>query len=122
MLTPSVHADDKFTQSVDEAIASATGRPAPLRIGQNWSATAHLSPILRAWRTAYPDRPVDVVRVEDRTAGLADGSVDVALTRGPLPDDGYRSTVIDHEPRVAVLPAEHPLAQRASLCLDDLAD
>ncbi len=109
-------------QAFDDALAGAAGRPAPLRIGQNWSATAYLSPILRAWRTAHPEGPVEVVRVEDRTAGLADGSVDVALTRGPLPDDGYRSVVIDHESRVAVLPAEHPLAQRDELCLDDLAD
>jgi DNA-binding transcriptional LysR family regulator len=109
-------------RAFDDALATAGNAVAPLRIGQSWSAAAHLSPIVRAWKLAHPDRPITVLRGEDRTAGLANGKVDVALTRGPMPDDGYRSVIIDEEARVAVLPADHPLARRRALRLADLAE
>lgn len=106
----------------DEALTNVGDAVAPLRIGQSWSAAAHLSPIVRAWKLAHPDRPLTVLRGEDRTAGLANGKVDIALTRGPVPDGEYRSLIIDEEPRVAVLPADHPLARRRALRLADLAE
>lgn len=109
-------------QAFDTAVGSVGRQVAPLRVGQTWSVAAHLSPIVRAWKAAYPDRPLIVLRGEDRTAGLTAGRVDVALTRGPMPSDDYRRVVIDEEARVAVLAADHHLAARSSVRLADLAD
>lgn len=109
-------------QAFDDAVDSARRQVATLRVGQTWSVAAHLSPIVRAWKATHPDRPLTVLRGEDRTAGLAGGRVDVALTRGPISADEYRCVVIDDEPRVAVLAADHHLAQRRELHLADLAE
>jgi DNA-binding transcriptional LysR family regulator len=52
----------------------------------------------------------------DPTAGLADGTSDVAFVWLPLPDAGrYRHAVVAREPRLVALPHDHPLAVRASL-------
>jgi DNA-binding transcriptional LysR family regulator len=54
---------------------------------------------------------------------LAGGLVDVLVTRAPLPHpvDGLRVTVLYEEPRMLVLPADHHLAGRASVSLQDFA-
>lgn len=111
----------RAVRAVDDAISSATATSSPLRVGQSWAVSAHLSPIVRAWTAAHPERPLHVAREEDRSAGLLTGRVDVAITRGPITDHGLRSIVLDEEPRVAVLPADHPLAARRTLRLRDLA-
>ncbi|MDI3385142.1 LysR family transcriptional regulator [Streptomyces sp. B-S-A8] len=57
------------------------------------------------------------------TAGLADGDVDAALLRLPFPgQDTYRVETLLTEDRVAVLPATHPLADRARLDFAELWD
>ena len=60
---------------------------------------------------------------EDPTAGLADGSSDVALVWLPLPDDPRIATrVLLSEPRLVAMPAGNPLADAADLTMDDLLD
>ncbi len=105
----------------DVTIASAAGGIAPLRFGHAWSTATHTAAIARAWRSAFADRPLHVRRSEERRAGLASGEVDVALVHGPLRDRALRTTLIDEEPRVAALPAAHPLASATSVTLDELA-
>jgi DNA-binding transcriptional LysR family regulator len=54
---------------------------------------------------------------------LAGGLVDVLVTRAPLPHpaDDLRVTVLYEEPRMLVLPADHHLASRTSVSLQDFA-
>lgn len=60
---------------------------------------------------------------DDPTAGLADGSSDVALVWLPLPDDPRLVThVVAREPRVVALPAGNPLADAERLTMADLLD
>jgi DNA-binding transcriptional LysR family regulator len=63
-----------------------------------------------------------VLRHDDRSAGLTSARVDAALTRGPIDGHRFRTAVIDEEPRVAVVRADHPLARRRRIDLLDLAD
>lgn len=64
-------------------------------------------------------RPEAVLRLrqvgwEDPTAGLADGSSDVAFVWLPLPDqERYAHVVVAEEPRLVAFPEGHPLATRA---------
>lgn len=104
----------------ERALAGASGRATPIRLGHSWSAGTYLSTIVRAWNAA--DRPcaVEVVRGDDRTAGLTSGKADVALTRGPVDRARFRSVALDHEARLAVLPAGHPLARRRRLRMAEL--
>ena len=46
----------------------------------------------------------------------------LALTRGPVDGRHFRTTVIDEEPRVAVLNIADPPSRRRKLTLADLAD
>jgi DNA-binding transcriptional LysR family regulator len=73
--------------------------------------------------------PVSDLRLETRqaefsdpTAGLAAGNVDAAFLRLPVTSPGLELAPLTSEPRVAVLPAWHPLAGRESIAIGDLLD
>lgn len=108
--------------AVDDALAETAG-PRPLRLGYNWAALGrHTTPLLRGWRHARPDVPIEVHRIEDRTAGLGRGTVDIAFLRTRPAAATLRAEPLYREPRLAVLPEGHPLAGREDLDLADLAD
>ncbi|GGU76729.1 LysR family transcriptional regulator [Streptomyces filipinensis] len=85
-----------------------------------------LLPAVRSRFTAA--HPAVTVRLrqmswDDPTAGLADGTADVAFVWLPLPDEErYAWTVVAEEPRLLALPESHPLAARAGLDFADLLD
>lgn len=112
--------------AVDGVLDPARLSGRPLRLGHAWSALGtYTTPLLRRWRDEHPDTPLELLRVDDRTAGLLSGRVDVALVRGPLPGDarGLRTEWLLEEPRVAAVPAESELAARQDpLTLKDLAE
>ncbi|MCU1364752.1 MAG: LysR family transcriptional regulator [Ilumatobacteraceae bacterium] len=112
----------KGLKSFDQAIASVAVDVTPLRFGHTWASATHTAAIARAWTAAHPHRALQLLRGEDRTAGLEGGDVDIALTRGPIDDPALRTLTLDDEARVAVLPAGHPLARRKRVRLADLAD
>lgn len=89
-----------------------------LVIGMSTSPGRGLLPALRTRLVSkYPDaRPVlRQVNWADPSAGLADGSSDVAFVWLPLPDsDRYRYAVVAQEPRLVALPLGHPLVTRAA--------
>ncbi|MGK3202043.1 LysR family transcriptional regulator [Amycolatopsis sp. MEPSY49] len=81
-----------------------------------------LPPILRAVRERYPDLTVTTAEapIAELVDGLREGRFDLAFTRPPLVPDLSSRTLLTEEV-CAVLPADHPLADRASLKLADLA-
>ncbi|AJC56567.1 LysR family transcriptional regulator [Streptomyces sp. 769] len=94
----------------------------PLRLGHAWSAAgADTTTLLRRWREEHPETPLELLRVDDRTAGLARGDVDAALLRGDVDAPGLITEQLTTEPRVVGLPADDPLAARPALSLADLA-
>jgi DNA-binding transcriptional LysR family regulator len=109
-------------QRLDDAIASVSASVPPLRFGHNWSSATHAAAIVRSWNADFPERRVRSRHIDERFAGLAGGDVDVALLRGPITNRSFRSTVIDNEPRLAVVPADHRLANALQVSLADLAD
>ncbi|MFE7116059.1 LysR family transcriptional regulator [Streptomyces sp. NPDC057654] len=107
----------------DDAVDVGRLRPWPLRLGHAWSAFgAYTTPLLLAWARAHPETPLEFLRIDDRTAGLARGAVDVALLRGEIRAPGLVTEVILTEPRLAAVPTADPLATRPELTLADLAD
>ncbi|MEU5915754.1 LysR substrate-binding domain-containing protein [Streptomyces sp. NPDC047141] len=106
----------------DAAVDPARLRHRPLRLGHAWSAFGpYTTPLLRRWQRAHPETPLELLRVDDRTAGLARGEVDAALLRGTVDAPGLVTEELATEHRVAALPADHPLADRAWLALGELA-
>ncbi|KIZ13599.1 LysR family transcriptional regulator [Streptomyces natalensis] len=107
----------------DRALAHPHDTSRPLRLGHAWSAAGAKTPaLLRRWHEAYPETPLELLRIDDRTAGLTRGDVDAALLRGEVRIPGLRTEQLTTEPRVAGLPADDPLAHRRTLTLTDLAD
>ncbi|MEU0950018.1 LysR family transcriptional regulator [Streptomyces canus] len=109
--------------AVDAALDPARTEAWPLRIGHTWSALGrHTSTVLRRWQHAHPRTPLELLRIDDRTAGLAQGRVDAALLRGPLTIPGSSSALLSYEPRVAAVPADSALTTRDDLVLADLTE
>ncbi|AOP50274.1 LysR family transcriptional regulator [Streptomyces lydicus] len=107
----------------DRALRQARHTGWPLRLGHAWSAAGtDTTALLRRWHEEHPDTPLELLRIDDRTAGLARGDVDAALLRGEVRTPGLRTEQLTCEPRVAGLPADDPLAHRAALSLTELAD
>jgi DNA-binding transcriptional LysR family regulator len=85
-----------------------------------------LLPAIRSRFTdGHPEAAVELRQVgwADATAGLADGSTDVAFVWLPLADPGrYRWTVVAREPLLVAMHAGHALAGREAIDVADLLD
>ncbi|AEN11658.1 MULTISPECIES: LysR family transcriptional regulator [unclassified Streptomyces] len=105
----------------DDAVTPGRPHSRPLRLGHAWSALGpYTTPLLRTWQQRCPQTPLELLRIDDRTAGLARGEVDAAVLRGPVDTPGIVTEVLYTEGRVAAVAADGPLAARASLSLADL--
>ncbi|MFC9896035.1 LysR family transcriptional regulator [Nocardia sp. NPDC127579] len=109
------------------AVESAkAAQAATLTIGISTSPGRGLLPAVRSRFTAtYPTAKTVLRQVgwADPTAGLADGSADLAFVWLPLADTRrYQWIVVAHEPRLVALPEAHPLAAREFVDFGDLLD
>ncbi|WP_420035039.1 LysR family transcriptional regulator [Streptomyces sp. cg28] len=97
-----------------------------LVVGMSTSPGRGLLPALRSrLLAAHPEaRPtLHQVGWADPSAGLADGSSDVAFVWLPLPDgERYRSVVVAEEHRLVALPPGHRLAGRDAVEFAELLD
>jgi DNA-binding transcriptional LysR family regulator len=108
--------------AVDEVLDPARAATWPLRLGHAWSGLGpHTTALLRRWSEVHPEIPLELLRVDDRTAGLTEGKVDAAVVREPITLPGLHTTRLFAEPRMAAVPSDSPLAARAQLTLTDLA-
>ncbi|MFH8367909.1 LysR family transcriptional regulator [Streptomyces sp. NPDC018031] len=108
---------------VDAALAEAAAGPRPLRLGYTWAAFGpYTTPLLRSWRRDHPRVPVEVHRLDERTAGLSRGLVDVAVVRTAPSDPRVRFEALYEEEPLAALPEGHPLCGRDRLALTELFD
>jgi len=106
-----------------EAVRGAQHRR--LRVGLSATAMVPLvGETLRRFAAAQPEVELVVTNVPLSAphAGLADGSADVAFVRPPFRDEGLSMVTVLSEPRFAVVPADHPLAGRASVRPADVVD
>ncbi|GAA2474876.1 LysR family transcriptional regulator [Winogradskya humida] len=81
-----------------------------------------VTPVVRRLEERWPGLRVDVLRTSwtEQIQALRDGRFDASFARRPFDDEGL--TVIDlyAEPRVAVLPVDHPRAGADEVLLADL--
>ncbi|MEV6227671.1 LysR family transcriptional regulator [Saccharopolyspora shandongensis] len=108
--------------AVDTALDPGGLRSWPLRLGHTWAALGdHTVPLLRRWDETRPRIPLELLRIDDRTAGLTQGKVDAALLRGAVTWPGLRTELLLSEERVVVMAADSPLAALPRVTLADLA-
>ncbi len=108
-----------------DAVRSA--RQNTLVVGMSTSPVrGGLLPAIRSrFTAAHPEAVLRLRQVnwQDPTAGLADGSADVAFVWLPLPgQDRYAWAVVAEEPLMVALPDTHPLAARDTVDFTDLLD
>jgi DNA-binding transcriptional LysR family regulator len=87
-----------------------------------FSPGLHVSEAIRAFTAAHPGIEIGLATAQwwEQDAPLRDGRADVGFLRRPFDDEGLRTIPIGHEPKVACLPATHPLAGRRALTSADL--
>ncbi|MFD8277016.1 LysR family transcriptional regulator [Streptomyces flaveolus] len=116
-----------WTEGAAAVRAAQAARRGTLVVGMSTSpGRGGLLPAIRSRFTAAHPEALPRLRQlswHDPTAGLADGTADVAFVWLPLPDAGrYAWTTVAEEPRLVALPDTHPLAARAEVDFADLAD
>jgi DNA-binding transcriptional LysR family regulator len=80
--------------------------------------------LVRHFEVAHPEITVEPREFDfsDPTAGLADGTTEVAIIRPPVDLPEHRMFILDAENWVACLPRDHRLAQRSELKIAELLD
>ncbi|MFF7355951.1 LysR family transcriptional regulator [Streptomyces filipinensis] len=92
-----------------------------LRIGYAWSAVGrHTVAFQRRWTAAHPGVDLHLVRVNTASAGLGEGTCDLAVVRRPLEDRRFDTAIVGLERRLCAMAADDPLARRRSVRLADL--
>ena len=93
-----------------------------LRVGYAWAALGrHTRGFLKRWAAGHPAMPLRFVQVNEPTAGLGEGTADVAVIRRPLDDARFATAQIGLESRYAAVATDNALARRRSVRLADLA-
>jgi DNA-binding transcriptional LysR family regulator len=107
------------------ASAADAGRIGLVRVGGMDAAMIGLVPrVVGRLRTEHPELVVDLheLQTQDQLQAVTAGTIDIAFVRGTSPLPGRRQETVHVEPVRAVLPSSHPLADRPSVALSDLAD
>jgi DNA-binding transcriptional LysR family regulator len=119
----------KSVAAADAAVAAARAAArddvGQLRIGFIVGTQVEsTSRILRAFRERYPAVELELAEhtFADPSAGLNDGTVDVAFVMPPITHSGLSFEEIYHVPRVAVVSEAHRLARRATISVRELFD
>ncbi|TPQ22667.1 LysR family transcriptional regulator [Streptomyces sporangiiformans] len=106
---------------VSDLVQEATSGHTRLRVGYAWSALGRHTPAFqRRWAQAHPETDLHLVRVNSATAGLAEGTCDLAVVRRPLDDRRFDSAIVGLERRLCALATDDTLARRRSIRLDDI--
>ena len=117
----------RLRRAGESALRSASGQTASLRLGfVSAVMNEHLAGILRRFRKAHPEVRIMLhdVAPKDQIAAIADGRLDGGFI-GLAPADppaGIRFIGWMKEPLVCLVPSDHPLAERKSVALKDLAE
>ena len=108
--------------AIDDARRAARGEYGRLAIGFTGSCTYAMLPALAAaMRQELPGVVLDLqgeLLTPAQVARLVDGTLDLGLLRPPVHDRGLSTEVLQAEPRLAVLPDSHPLAESEAIALE----
>jgi DNA-binding transcriptional LysR family regulator len=93
-----------------------------VRVGYAWAALGrHTRRLQQAWAAAHPRVPLVFVQVNEPTAGLGDGTAELAVIRRPLDDPRFATAEIGSESRYAAVATGSALSRRRTLRVEDLA-
>jgi DNA-binding transcriptional LysR family regulator len=114
-------------QALDEGVAkveaSQRAEGATLRVGMAGTAMVPLvGETMRVFAERHPGVELEVSNagLNEPSAGLKEGRVDVAFVRPPFVDDGISMVTVLAEERYVALHRDHPLAGRDSVRPEDI--
>ncbi|WP_405721517.1 LysR substrate-binding domain-containing protein [Streptomyces sp. NBC_01537] len=126
-LTPAGEQLHKDAPGVLAAALTATLRVhgaarGPHRLAVGFAPGLSVSAAVRAFAQAHPGVEVELLRLNwyEQAEALRNGRADIGYLRRPFDGAGIRTIPTGSEPKVACLPATHPLASRRRLVLADL--
>ncbi|MBO1332799.1 LysR family transcriptional regulator [Streptomyces sp. VRA16 Mangrove soil] len=107
---------------LDSALRSVSAHP-NLRLGFTWLLPSGLARRLITEFEQDSGGRLELIRRDERTAGVTTGHTDAAVIHGrPPAEDGLRVVELGVETRVAAVGAHHPLARRRRLRWAELAE
>ena len=122
---PKVHEALRGIDSAVDDLIAISAHYRRIRLGYLIGTGADLLfRLVRHFEVAHPEITVEPREFDfsDPTAGLADGSTEVAIIRPPVDLPEHRMFILDAENWVACLPRDHRLAQRSELKIAELLD
>jgi DNA-binding transcriptional LysR family regulator len=115
---------ESLASALEDTRRAAAGQIGKLTIAYSGSVMFTTVPaILRDFRLRYLQVAVDFVEILSRDQGdaLKRHRVDVTMGRDPDPELGIQLTTLANEPLLLALPKRHPLAVRAVIGLEQMA-
>jgi DNA-binding transcriptional LysR family regulator len=111
-------------KSAAQAAAATKAAAQPSKVTIGYTPGLIITPAVRLLRRQQPDADVQTLHLDwnEARAALLGHRVDAAVTRLPLATDGLHVTTLYDEPRLLMVPADHRLAGKESVTLDDIAD
>ncbi|MHA6524335.1 LysR family transcriptional regulator [Tessaracoccus sp. G1721] len=110
----------RVLEEIDALTRLAVETPTEVRVGYAWSALGrHTTTLQHRWSATHPGSALVFIQSTTTTAGLLEGTVEIAVTRRPLQDPRFATRPVGVEARFAALPVDHPLAHHRSLRLRD---
>jgi DNA-binding transcriptional LysR family regulator len=111
-------------RAADQAAAAARAAAQPSRITIGYTVGLIITPAIRNLRHQHPDADVQALHLnwDEPREALLGHRVDAVVTRLPMRTDGLHVTILYDEPRLLLVPADHRLAGKESVTLDDIAD
>jgi DNA-binding transcriptional LysR family regulator len=115
------HARRALAEAADVVREAAAGHTR-LRIGYAWSAMGrHTTPFQRRWAAEHPGVELRLVRTNSVTAGLAEGSCDIAVIRSEPDQRRFHDVIVGLERRYCAIAADDAWAARRSLQLAEIS-
>lgn len=121
----SMDALSAIERTVEKTRQASEGHAGALRIGYTDSAITGIMPsLLKAFQDRWPD--ISLQPMHDYTGGqlskLDKGDLDIGFVTGPIRKTGYGQVPVHSEKFVCVVYADHPLAGRPSIRVEELAE
>jgi DNA-binding transcriptional LysR family regulator len=109
--------------SIDDMEQDARSGSSLLRIGYAWSALGqHTVEFQRRWESSHPLVQLQLIRTNTPTAGLAEGTVDIAILRRPPDTNAFDLVLVGVEKRFCAMASDDPLALKRSVTLAQIAE
>lgn len=91
--------------------------PGEIRIGYAWAALGrHTTTAQQRWATEHPGSELHFVQSNSPTAGLAEGTADLAVLRRALTDQRFATALVGVEARFAAVGATRFVPASVCLC------